>query len=307
MTMNDRQLRYFIAVAEELSFSRAAWRLNVSQPPLSMQIKALEQELGAALLTRTRRSVALTQAGRLFLENARKAVMQMDYAGELVRQAGRGEAGVLRIGFTGSVPMLDIFARIMRAFRNSYPKVRVELRHLSTGSQFKAFDEDQLDVGILRPSLHLKSRPGIELHELWKDRLMAFCPEGHRLSHTKQPLDISEFASEDFVTVSRHIGCGVHDQTMALCAAAGFAPRVVQEGGELSTVLGLVAAGIGVSILPECYTRIGLPGVMSRPLMSPGTESRFLLAVRLRHTSKVPARFLDVAQSILAERLNKAA
>lgn len=305
--MNDRQLRYFIAVAEELSFSRAARRLNVSQPPLSMQIKSLEQELGASLLSRTRRRVELTQAGELFLENARKAMAQMDYAAESVRQSMRGEAGVLRIGFTGSVPMLDIFALMMRTFRSTYPDVRVDLHHLATGTQFEALEADRLDVGFLRPPLHLESRPGIELHEICKDRLMAFFPAGHRLAQSQMPFDAAELATDGFVTLSKTIGCGVQDQTVALCAAAGFAPKIVQEAGGLTTVLGLVSAGIGIAILPECLTRIGLPGVTSRPLACGGANGRFLLAVKPSRGSKVPTRFLEMTQALLEGRLRAAA
>ncbi|WP_111422052.1 LysR substrate-binding domain-containing protein, partial [Rhodoplanes roseus] len=278
--MNDRQMRYFIAVAEQLSFSRAARLLNVSQPPLSMQIKALERELGTALLVRTRRRVELTEAGRLFLDSARRAVRQMDEAAALVRQSAEGKAGVLRLGFTSSVPLSSIFARIMRRFRAANPRVQIELLHLSTREQFEALDDDRLDAGILRPANGFQSRPGIEAHQVWRDSLSAFLPETHPLAAGPGPIAMAALAGEDFVSVSRPIGCGVHEQTMRLCAAGGFMPRIVQESRELSTVLGLVAAGIGVSVLPQCYARVGMAGVVARPLASADAESRLLLAVR---------------------------
>jgi DNA-binding transcriptional LysR family regulator len=299
--MNDRQMRYFIAVAEQLSFSGAARLLNVSQPPLSMQIKALERELGTALLIRTRRRVELTEAGRLFLDSARRAVRQMDDAAALVRQSAEGKAGVLRLGFTSSVPLSSVFARMMRRFRSSHPRVEIELLHLSTRDQFEALDDDRLDAGILRPANGFQSRPGTAVHEVWRDRLSAFLPETHPLAADSGPIAMEDLVAEDFVTVSRPLGCGVHEQTMRLCAAAGFLPRIVQESRELSTVLGLVAAGIGVSVLPQCYARGGVAGVVARPLSSADAASRLLLAVRSPNPSAVARRFVAVVQECLTE------
>jgi DNA-binding transcriptional LysR family regulator len=157
--MDYRQLRYFIAVAEELSFSRAAKRLHVSQPPLSTQIKAMEEELGTRLLSRTRRAVELTQAGQLLLEHARRAVSELDLASETVHRAARGEAGAVRVGFTDSVPMLDMFAELFRSFR-----VKIELRHMSTAKQLQALADAELDVAIMRPPLDF--RPAADLQAM---------------------------------------------------------------------------------------------------------------------------------------------
>jgi DNA-binding transcriptional LysR family regulator len=305
--MNDRQLRYFVAIAEQLSFSKAAKLLNISQPPLSMHIKALEAELGVMLFTRSRRNVELTQAGELLLEHARKTIKQFDYTADIVRKAALGEAGVLRIGFTSSVPLLDVFARVMRTFRKAYPNVRLELQHLSTGQQFAALAGDQLDAGILRPPYNFTSREGLDVHEIWRDRLMVFLPEGHRLANSQEPLRIQDLSSEDFVTVSKGLGCGVNDHTMTLCGAAGFTPSVVQEGNELSTVLGLVAAGIGISIMPECYAGIGISGVANRLLASKDAESRFLLAIPSKAASNIPRRFLEVVLGVIGQDCAKAA
>ncbi|MBK5960865.1 LysR family transcriptional regulator [Rhodoplanes elegans] len=299
--MNDRQMRYFIAVAEALSFSRAARQLNVSQPPLSMQIKALEEELGAALLVRTRRRVELTEAGRLFLDSARRAVRQMDEAAALVRQSAEGKAGVLRLGFTSSVPLSRVFARIMRSFRAAHPRVEVELLHMSTRDQLDALDDDRLDAGILRPANGAQPRPGVALHEVWRDRLAVFLPETHRLAGEAGPIAMADLRAEDFVMVSRPLGCGVHEQTVRLCAAAGFLPRVVQESRELTTVLGLVAAGLGVSLLPQCYASVGMAGVVARPIAAADAESRLMLAVRAPHASPVATRFVAVVDACLRE------
>ncbi|WP_176538915.1 LysR substrate-binding domain-containing protein [Rhizobium sp. J15] len=302
--MNDRQLRYFIAVAEHLNFSRAAEYLNISQPPLSLQIKALEDELGIVLLKRTRRSVELTDAGVLFLDHARKAMSHMDDAAEVIRQAVNGQAGVLRIAFTGSVPMLDIFSTLIKRFRRDYPNVRLEFRNLSSANQFEALEDGKIDLGILRPHYRFTGRMGADVQELWRDRLMVFMPEDHPLAAPGQPIDMQDLASHQFVAVSRKVGCSVQDLIRNLSAAAGFEPKVVQEGHELSTVLGLVSAGIGVAIMPECYSRIGTPYVVSRPINSPDANSCFMLAMRSGEQSRVVNRFWDTAKAVLDDRIH---
>lgn len=296
--MNDRQFRYFIAVAQELSFSKAARRLNVSQPPLSMQIKALEDELGTPLLLRTKRSVELTQAGAIFLEKAIRAIAEMDDACLWARLAARGETGVLRVGFTSSVPMLEIFPRMLREFRQTYPNVKVELQHMSSGLQLRALTTNQLDVGILRPPSRQHDERGLELHDFWYDRLAVFLPQDHPLAGDKGPLSVAALAPWPFVAVNSSAGCGVRDHIVTRCALAGFQPDIVQEANELSTVLGLVAAGIGVTILPECYQRVDTYGVVHRSLTEEESRSRFLLALRASPSERIAQNFLKMAQSI---------
>jgi DNA-binding transcriptional LysR family regulator len=300
--MNDRQMRYFIAVAEEFSFSRAAKRLNVSQPPLSMQIKALEDELGTPLLERTRRRVSLTESGRLFLEHARAAIRQMDHAREVVRCSINGEAGRLRIGFTGSVPMLDIFARVLRLFRKTYPAVEIVLHHMNTAQQLKAIQIEEIDVGIMRPALNTSMPSALHFEELWQDRLVAFLPEDHRLAGSRSPVTMGELADEHFIIVKGEAGCGVRAQTLALCSAAGFSPSIAQECGELSPVLGLVSAGVGIAVLPDCYCRIGLPAVVSREIEAAGTESRFLIGSLANPKTRAASHFREVALRVISER-----
>ena len=157
--MDYRQLRYFIAVAEELSFTRAAKRLNISQPPLSVQIKALEDEVGTSLFARNRRKVNLTPAGELLLENAKKAIGHLEHTTDMVRRAGLGQAGVIRLAFTGSVPMREAFAKLLRTFRQSYPDVRFELQHMATGRQFEALAQDTDRHRHLAPAGLARPRP----------------------------------------------------------------------------------------------------------------------------------------------------
>jgi len=299
--MDFRRLRYFVAVAEELSFSRAAKRLNVSQPPLSMQIKAIEHELGTSLFARTRRTVALTHAGEVLLQQARVALSQLDHAEEMTRRAGRGEAGRLSLGFTSSVPLLDLFPRILRKFRQLYPSAVVEARLMSTGQQLKALAERQLDVGILQPPHGFRPAPGLTARRLWRDQLHVFLPDDHPLLRQGEPIAPAALAEESFITFASDLGCGLSAHTTMVCSQAGFHPQVTQEVDVASSILSLVAAGIGVTILPECQSRAGVAGVGNRALAAAGTESDLLLAHRTRDRSPLLCNFLALVDEIAPE------
>lgn len=295
--MDIRQLRYFVAVAEDLNFSRAARRLNMSQPPLSQQIKAVEEELGTTLLERNRRSVRLTEPGRLFLLQARSILAQLDSAGDEVRRAARGEAGEIRIAFTGSVPMFEPFPRFIQTFRERFPGVRVEMGHLSSGAQIQALADRRIDVGFLRPSHQFAPGPDIEARTLWEDRLMAVLPSAHRLARRRGEVRMADLADEAFILFPRGIGCGLHDHVMGLASQAGFAPRVAQEAREGVTILALIAAGTGISILPDTYRNASVPGVVHRPIAGPASTSRLLLAWRAGDAKPLLGRFLEMAHS----------
>jgi DNA-binding transcriptional LysR family regulator len=299
--MDFRQLRYFVAVAEELSFSRAARRLHVSQPPLSMQIKAIEQELGTSLFARTKRNVTLTKAGQVLLEQARDALSQLDRAGEMVRRAGRGEAGRLTVGFTSSVPLLDIFAQILRRFRSLYPDAKVEARLMSTGEQLAALAERRIDIGILRPPYWFKPAAALSVRRLWRDELYVFLPDDHALLREPGPIPPAALAAERFITFESDLGCGLSEHVAMLCSNAGFRPRVAQEVSVASSILGLVAAGVGIAILPKCQERAGIASVVGRELDALDTTSDLLLAHRGREANPLLESFLAVADAIAPE------
>ena len=293
--MDYRQLRYFIAVAEELSFSQAARRLNISQPPLSIQIKAIENEVGTALFSRNHRKVELTPAGEVLLENARRAVQQLEHTTEAVRRAGRGEAGTIRLAFASSVPMREAFAQMLRAFRGRYGDVQIELQHLGTGSQFSALANDQIDFGILRPPIALQKNRNIKLMPLWRDRLRLFFPSNSPLALCTGPIEMAELVDQSFVGVEPAVNCGMYEHLMTLCGAAGFTPRIEQEARELNTVPGLVSAGLGIAVLPECYTCMEIPGVSSRAIAGVDAESWLMIAMRDRNLPPLLQRFVDIA------------
>ncbi|CAM3818817.1 LysR substrate-binding domain-containing protein [Bordetella sputigena] len=293
--MDFRQLRYFVAVAEELSFSAAARRLHVSQPPLSMQVKSLEDELGATLLHRTKRRVELTEAGALFLEQARRALQHLERAGDVVRQALQGEAGEIRIAFTASVPMFEAFPRIVQAFRSRHPGARADLLHMSTGQQLQALADRSIDVGFLRPSILFCPPPDIRVLTLWSDRLMAALPAAHPLARDDAPLPMAALSGESFILFPRGLGCGLFEHVGVLASRAGFALQIGQEAREGATIVGLVAAGMGVSVLPETYAKTGIPGVVYRPLETPDASSQILLAHRAGDDTPLLARFFETA------------
>lgn len=295
--MDFRQLRYFVAVAEALSFSEAARKLHISQPPLSIQIKALEDELGSALLERSRHHVALTTAGTLFLDKARAALATLDQAREVVRQAASGEAGEIRVGFTASVPMQDAFPRAVQRFRESHRHATLHLVHMSTGQQLQQLEHGDIDIGLLRPSPQFRPPASIAVRQVLADRLVAVLPDGHRLAASKgkrssSALDIGELSSEPFLLFPRGLGCGLFDHVTTLCNRAGFAPNIAQEAREATTIIGMVASGAGVSVLPEIYARTGIPGVVYRPLAGPDAASRILMAHRAQTLSPIMARFI---------------
>ncbi|PWK85290.1 LysR substrate-binding domain-containing protein [Fulvimonas soli] len=292
MSIELRHLRYFIAVADELHFGRAAERLGMSQPPLSQQIRQLEQRLGVRLLVRSNRRVALTGAGRAFLEEARAILARLDHAVDLAQRAARGETGELRIGFTRSTPLSGHIPRAILAFRREAPAVQLELEELNSLQQIDALLERRLDVGILRG----RALPEpLASRRLFRDPLVAVLREGHpalRELGARRRLRTGALAQEPFVLFARTAGAGIHDHVIALCRHAGFAPRVAQEAREASTIVGLVAAGLGVSILPASCERIRVPGVRFVPLADPASMSEIHVVHRRDERSPLVARFV---------------
>ncbi|MCF3990770.1 LysR substrate-binding domain-containing protein, partial [Pseudomonas aeruginosa] len=265
--MELRHLRYFIAVAEELHFGRAAERLGISQPPLSQQIQALEEEIGARLFERTNRRVELTDAGRLFLDESRQVLAQVDKAVLLARRAHLGELGELKIGFTSSAPFTSTIPSSIHAFRKAYPDVHLDLQEMSSRQVLKALLEESLQVGVIRP---LALPDAVHWVELFREPLVAVLRADHPLAAgSEDGLAIAALAEEPFVFFPRSYGTGLYDQVIALTRQAGFSPRIAQEASEAMTIIGLVSAGLGVSILPASFRRTRVDGVVYRTLSDP--------------------------------------
>lgn len=275
--MELRQFRYFVAVAEELHFTRAAERLHIGQPPLSLQIQAIERELGVMLLKRTRRKVELTPVGELFLQEARMALMQASRAVETAKRAARGEMGTLRLSFITSVPLVDVFTRAMRAFRLSLPDVHLELKIKPSVEIIDDVLLNTVDVGFTRPSIQTVIPSTVTAVPVYEDRLMAVLPIDHPLNKTEGPIPLETLRFERFVLRPRGRGTGFFEQVFTMCAEAGFTPHIAQEASEATTTLGLVAAGVGITIAPQALQSIKVHDVVWRELSGTDARSRIVL------------------------------
>ncbi|MBG4726687.1 LysR family transcriptional regulator [Pseudomonas aeruginosa] len=290
--MELRHLRYFIAVAEELHFGRAAERLGISQPPLSQQIQALEEEIGARLFERTNRRVELTDAGRLFLDESRQVLAQVDKAVLLARRAHLGELGELKIGFTSSAPFTSTIPSSIHAFRKAYPDVHLDLQEMSSRQVLKALLEESLQVGVIRP---LALPDAVHWGEWFREPLGAVLRADHPLAAgSEDGLAIAALAEEPFVFFPRSYGTGLYDQVIALTRQAGFSPRIAQEASEAMTIIGLVSAGLGVSILPASFRRTRVDGVVYRTLSDPEATTAVWLVRRQNEGSPLALSFIDL-------------
>lgn len=262
MNIELRHLRYFIAVAEELHFGRAARRLNISQPPLSQQIQILEQQIGARLLSRTNRSVQLTAAGAQFLADARQIMQDVSLAANKAARLHRGEAGELRIGFTSSAPFISSVSDALYTFRQRYPEVQIRMQEINSRQQLEPLIEGRLDLGVMRNT----SLPDTLAHQLiLREPLCAVVHRAHRLA-TQRSVSVKELHGEPFVFFDPQVGTALYAETLAFLHRYTVYPAIAQEVGEAMTILGLVATGLGVSILPASFRRARLETICWLPL-----------------------------------------
>lgn len=284
--MELRHLRYFIAVAEELHFGRAAQNLGISQPPLSQQIQALEQELGARLFERTNRRVELSEAGRLFLEEARLVLAQVDKAADVARRAQLGELGELKIGFTSSAPFSSSIPKAIYAFRQQFGAVHLHLNEMSSQAVADALLDETIEIGLMRPLL-LSDR--LVVTELFREPLVAVINAAHPLATgSEDGLHMAALSNEPFVFFPRSYGSGLYAQLLSLARQAGFSPHFAQEASEAMTIIGLVSAGLGGSVLPASFQRMRIDGVVYRKLLDDGADTAVWL-VRRRESSSAMA------------------
>ncbi|MBZ6384901.1 MULTISPECIES: LysR family transcriptional regulator [Pantoea] len=262
MNIELRHLRYFLAVAEELHFGRAAQRLNISQPPLSQQIMQLEQEIAAKLFIRTNRSVQLTPAGQQFLSDARAILQQVEQAVGRAARLERGEEGELRIGFTSSAPFTGLVSDALYQFRQRWPQVHIQMQEINTRQQLVPLHEGQLDLGVMRNTL---LPPDLRHQLLLREPLRAVVHWAHPLADAES-ISISELANEPFVFFDPQGGTALHGEILSLLHRYHIKPYIMQEVGEAMTILGLVATGLGVSILPASFARARLADVVWLPL-----------------------------------------
>ena len=290
--MELRHLRYFVAVAEELHFGHAATRLHISQPPLSHQIQDLERELGVALFLRSRRSVTLTEAGRLFLEEARHVLGDAQHAMDTAKKAARGEIGRLSVGF-GPTPENGLLNAVLSLFLARHPDVQLELHNLYTQEQVEGLAHRSIDVGF--PLLPISNR-ALAVERIGVEPVRVVLPERHPLA-SQTRIALSDLRAESFVFVAREVGPGFYDLLQSSCGAAGFTPTVTHEARHVMTVLGFVAAGLGITLLPGAVSGACPAGVVFRPLhRAPVVEVG--LAYRPDDVSLPLLAFLDVVREV---------
>jgi DNA-binding transcriptional LysR family regulator len=299
--MELRHLRYFVAVATELHFGRAAKQLHITQPPLSMQIRALEEELGVTLLHRTRRQVSMTRAGKAFLHDARQILERAEQAVLTARRAARGEIGELVVGFI-SVADYNLLPLVLREFRRCYPRVTMSLKELTTDAQIAELFEGRIDVGFLLPPV---SEPTIESVPILREPLIAAIPEHHPLASTQGKIPLASLSSAPFIMTPRHMAPGLHDDIVSFCHSAGFSPQVVQEAIQMQTVISLVSAEMGVALVPESLQNLQRTGVIYKRLKekSPLTEIR--LAWRAGDNLPALKLFIQLARQIADDYAKK--
>ena len=293
--MELRHLRYFVVLAQELHYGRAAQRLCIAQPALSQQIKKLEKELGVQLFERSSRRVRLTPEGSQLLEYARRTLRDADALTHLAEKVSRGQAGLLRLGAV-SAATFTFLPLVLRNFVKSSDGVDVSLHVMDTPQQVEAMLEDRLDVGLVRPWVH---NDLISVEELYHERMLLAVSSDHRLAKRKQ-VWMREFAQDPFVTYPRERGAGYYDLVVDICRSAGFYPNIRQELDEVYTISAMVAAGLGVAILPEVAAVLQIPGVTYLPLRDATAHAGLCLAWPAQRVSPLSSRFIRIAKRVAA-------
>ncbi len=305
VSLNDvelRHFRYFLAVAEELHFGRAAERLHMAQPPLSQQIRRLEEWVGYALFARSSRSVRLTPAGEELRKRLLQSFMKLENDVRSVREVGRGERGALDVGFIES-SILTSLPDLLSRYRVQFPGVRLRLHELYTSSLTEALLDGRIDVGFLRDA---GSAPGLSIERVLSEPFVAIVPASHHLAGCTS-IPVSLLREEPFVLFSQSVGQNAWHKTMALCEEQGFRPDVVQEAPQWLTILRLVGAGIGVTIAPLCVSQIATDNAVAIPLTGTQSRSHIELAFRLESTCAVAAGFVQLAGNVFPQQKLKAA
>lgn len=295
--MELRHLRYFVAVAEELHFGRAAARLFIAQPPLSQQIQQLERELGVTLFGRTSRRVQLTPAGEAFLEGARQTLAALEAAAQSARRAARGETGWLGIGFAASATY-DLLPAVLHDFRAQFPDVTLSLIELNAAEQTQALHDRSIHVGFARPPA---AHAQIVVEAVRREPFLVALPDAHPLA-ARPMLSLPMLAGEPFVSFPETPLPSYAQVVRAVCEAAGFAPRVVQEVREMQTALSLVAAGLGIALLPASVQHLHRDGVVYRPLPDDAPRTEMAVICRKDDAAPVLQNFLAIIRAQVRQR-----
>jgi DNA-binding transcriptional LysR family regulator len=298
--MDLRHLRYFVTVAEEGHITRAAERLGLQQPPLSQQIRAMERELEVQLFRRKPRGVELTEAGRALLDDARDVLGRVELALATAKRTARGEQGRIVVGSTSSAPFHPLVMRVIRTFREANPRVSMALEEGNGGQLHEALRTGGIDVAILRS--HRAAPPELTLETLLEERMVIALPANHPLARTTSKgrikgVPLKALAGETFVVYTQQVWPGLYEPILAACSAAGFSPKVGQVTPRVLAAVNLVAAGLGITIVPASFQRLHMDGLTFRPIAGrPQIMAPLNLAFRRGEASAVVRRFIELAR-----------
>jgi DNA-binding transcriptional LysR family regulator len=298
--MELRHLRYFVAVAEELNFGRAAERLRIAQPPLSRQIRDLEREIGAALFERVPRGVELTPAGRAFLPEARLTLAQAERAQRSAQRAAQGETGRLRVGFVEAATHSGILPDVLSFFRAHLPSVGLSLFELDPLRQAEAFQDGRIDIGILH-SPPLDAARWLRAEPIYTEPVILALPKAHALAGRSR-IALASLAGESFVSFPRDVAPEMYDDIIASCRHAGFSPRIVQEAAGWHTLASLVTAGVGVGVVPRSIAEFQQAGVVYRGVRDLAVEMALVAAWKRTERSPVRERFVAALRAVAGAR-----
>jgi DNA-binding transcriptional LysR family regulator len=292
--MDLRHLRYFVAVAEERHFTRAAERLGIKQPPLSLQIKQLEQELGTPLFRRLTRGVELTESGTLLLDEARQILDQVERTKANVQNRARGETGHIRVGFVGVTYFHPRVPELIQTYRERYPGVLLSPVQGNTSDlMVKAVQAGSVDVAFVR--LPLEPNEAVTIHPLVDETMRIVLPSYHPQARMRS-VSLATLAQEKLILFPRAIGPGLYDSVIASCQRAGFSPILGEEGIQISSIISLVAAGFGISIVPRSIEQLHADGIVYVPIKGEAPRAPISLAVRKDNRSAVIRNFVALAR-----------
>ena len=295
MNLELRQLRHFVAVAEEMHFGRAAQRLHMTQPPLSQSIQALEAMLGTPLFARTSRSVTLTPAGAALLPHVRQLLHDAQALPDLARRAAAGESGRLALAFVSTADY-SVLPSFLHQFRTAYPQVQIELREATTDLQLEALEHDEIDVGLLIPPLPDRMKDLLAYRRVLAEPLVLAAPENAAALQSDGPLPLQAVVDLPLIIFPRRIAPSFHDAILGCYHDAGLTPRIGQEAIQMQTIVGLVSAGMGIALVPQSVSNLKRPGVTYRALSGTTAVIETGLAWRRDNSSPVLRAFLELLE-----------
>jgi DNA-binding transcriptional LysR family regulator len=300
MEMELRHLRYFLAVAEELNFTRAARRLHIAQPPLTQQIKALEAELEVSLIDRSAYRIRLTAAGRAFAAEVARILGDVRHAVLIAKRAARSAAGQVRVGFTESASFNSLVTATFRSFKSAFPRVEVSLEERPSTELAAALREGRIDAAFVRPPL--QNQEGLTLHILQEEDMVAAVSSAHPLAKRKS-INLRELEKEAFILYPRAVRPGLADAVVAACESVGFTPRVEQYAPQLSATINLVAASLGISVVPESMQGLQPKAIAYIPLRGRPVRAPLGLAHRTDESARAVLDFVELSRRAAGSRV----